>query len=142
MSKETGILNSLYQNVSMGESSIKKILPKVKDPAMKSELQRQLRNYKNQVSNVTSQLKAENQKPTDLGFIAKTMSSAGIALNCAKDSSSQHLAEMMIQGTNMGVIKINKALNSAVDASPKLIQEATSLLAHEQKYINNLKSYL
>jgi formiminotetrahydrofolate cyclodeaminase len=142
MSKETDILNSLYENISMGESAVKKVLPKVKDNALKSELQREFRDYKNQCNNIAAQLKAENHKPAGAGWWTKAMSSAGIAFNCAKDSSSQHIAEMMIQGTNMGVIKINKALNAATDASPKVVQEAKNILENQQKYIDNLKTYL
>jgi hypothetical protein len=142
MSKETDILNSLYENISMGENAVKKVLPKVKDNALKSELQREFRDYKNQCNNISAQLKAENHKPSGAGWWTKAMSSAGIALNCARDSSSQHIAEMMIQGTNMGVIKINKALNAASDASPKVVQEAKNILENQQKYIDNLKAYL
>lgn len=49
---------------------------------------------------------------------------------------------MLIQGTNMGIIKINKALNHTVTASPKLVQEAKDMLKKEQAYIDNLKGYL
>lgn len=142
MSKETDILNSLYENVSMGESAIKQVLPKVKDNSLKSELQREFRDYKTQCNNITTQLKAENHRPEGAGLMTRAMSTAGIALNCAKDSSGKHIAEMMIQGTNMGVIKINKALNASSDASPKIVQEAKSILKNQQKYIDNLKSYL
>ncbi|MDE7279798.1 MAG: hypothetical protein K2N26_08760, partial [Oscillospiraceae bacterium] len=80
--------------------------------------------------------------PLPLPKTTKLMSKMVICLNCAKDKSTEHIAEMLIQGTNMGIININKALNHTVTASPKLVQEAKDMLSKEQAYIDNLKGYL
>ena len=82
----------------------------------------QLSNYKDQTNMIAHQMKAQNQKPQHASKMMKMMTSAGITINCAKDSSTEHIAEMLIQGTNMGVIKINKALNRTSSANPKVIQ--------------------
>lgn len=102
----------------------------------------QLSNYKDQTNHIIGQMRLQNMKPEPVPKMTKMMTSVGIAMNCAKDNSTEHIAEMLIQGTNMGVIKINKALNSAVTASPQLVQDAKRMLSKEQKYIDNLKSYL
>ena len=70
------------------------------------------------------------------------MTSAGIALNCAKDSSSEHIAEMLVQGTNMGIIKINQAINRTSQSNSRFVEEAKIQLKKEQHYIDNLKKYL
>ncbi len=142
MNSQTNLLNSLYQNASMGQTSLKKVIKEVKDTGLKTELKKQLNTYKQQASTITQQMIAMNEKPTDISGFSKTMATTGIKLNCIKDSSTQHIAEIMIKGTNMGIISINKALNAASDASPKIIQEATKLLTDEQKYLDNLKAYL
>ena len=90
---------------------------------------------------IVGSMKAHDLKPQPLSKTAKLMSKMGICFNCAKDKS-EHIAEMLIQGTNMGIIKINKALNHTVTASPKLVQEAKDMLKKEQAYIDNLKGYL
>lgn len=142
MSEQYKLLNALYQNTEMGTSSIKKIFPKINDTKLKHELRMQLSNYKEQNNQIIERMKSYNIKPQPVSKMTKFMSSAGINLNCAKDNSTGHIAEMLIQGTNMGVIKINKALNQSKMADPKLIQEAKNMLTAEQKYIDNLKSYL
>lgn len=142
MNSQSNLLNSLYQNASMGKTSLKKVIREVKDAGLKTELKKQLNTYNQQVSTITQQMIAMNEKPTDISSFSKVMATTGIKLNCIKDSSTQHIAEIMIKGTNMGIISINKALNAATDAPPTIVQEATNLLSDEQKYLDNLKAYL
>lgn len=142
MYSQNKLYNALYQNAEIGTSSIRQIFPKVQDSKLKSELRMQLSNYKDQTNRLMGEMRSQNIKPEPVPKMTKMMTSMGIAMNCAKDNSTEHIAEMLIQGTNMGVIKINKALNSSVTASPKLVQEAKQMLSKEQKYIDDLKSYL
>ena len=142
MAESSKLYNALYQNAEMGTSSIKKIFPKVHDTKLRGELRMQLSNYRNQTNMLTSQMRSQNMTPKPVSKMAKMMTSMGITMNCVKDNSTEHIAEMLIQGTNMGVIKINKALNRSVTAEPKLVQEAKDMLSKEQQYIDNLKGYL
>ncbi len=142
MADQSKLYNALYQNAEVGTGSIKKIFPKVHDTKLRGELRMQLSNYSSQTNMLTNQMKARNMTPKPVSKMAKAMMSMGITMNCARDNSTQHIAEMLIQGTNMGVIKINKALNRSVTAEPELIQEAKDMLSKEQHYIDNLKSYL
>ncbi len=142
MSEQNNLFNTLYQNAEMGTRSIKKIFPKVQDSKLKNELRMQLSNYKEQSNQIAGRMKSHNMKPKSLPVMTKLMTDAGISFNCAKDNSTEHIAEMLIQGTNMGVIKINKALNHSVTSNPVLVQEARNMLSKEQQYIDNLKKYL
>ncbi len=142
MADQSKLYNALYQNAEMGTDSIKHIFPKVHDNKLRGELRTQLSNYSDQTNALSSQMKSRNMTPKPVSKMAKAMTSMGITLNCARDNSTQHIAEMLIQGTNMGVIKINKALNRSVTAEPELVREAKEMLSKEQHYIDNLKSYL
>lgn len=142
MSEQNQLFDALYQNAEMGEKSIRRIFPKVQDTQLKKELRMQLSNYKEQSNKIINQMKAHNDKPKSVSPMTKIMTLAGITLNCAMNNSTEHIAEMLIQGTNMGVIKINKALNDTITSDTKIIQEAKDALSKEQRYIDNLKSYL
>lgn len=142
MNEQTKLLNALYQNAEIGTGAIRKIFPKVQDTRLKNELRMQLSNYRDSTNTIAHQMKARNEKPQPASKLTKMMTSAGIAVNCAKDNSTEHIAEMLIQGTNMGVIKINKAINRSSSVNPKVIQEAKTMLSAEQRYIDNLKGYL
>ena len=140
--KNTNLINALYQNADMGISSIKKLYPKIQSSNLKNEIKKQLTNYKSQQKKYIDIMKNDNISVTKVPLYIKAMTSTGIALNCAKDSSSEHIAEMLIQGTNMGIIKINQALNRTSFSNTKFVNEAKEMLLKEQKYIDNLKKFL
>lgn len=134
--------NSLFQNASMGVSSIKQVLPKVHDKNLKGELIKQLNTYHDESNTAVNELKQGSVKPKEEPIMTRLMAKAGIAMNLAMDQSNQKVAEMMIQGTNMGVIKINKTLNSSKNLSPAAAKQAKTMLENEQRYIDSLKKYL
>ena len=52
------------------------------------------------------------------------------------------LAEMMIKGSNNGILEMNKALNHNKEAGEKPIALAKQLIDFETKNIERLKKYL
>ena len=63
-------------------------------------------------------------------------------LEMLKDDSSSNIAKLMIEGSNKGIIEINKNLNSYNNMNSKIIKLAKKLLATEQHNIDELKIYL
>ena len=142
MNAETNLLSAIYQNADMGCSSIEKIIPKIADNELRSEVTSQLRRYRRSYNRVCSELHAERTEPKKLNLFTKAMSDIGLAVSCAADSSTSNIAKMLIQGTNMGIIRLNKSLNAADDVSESARNEAVDMLKAEQAYIDKLKSYL
>ena len=105
-------------------------------------MKEQLSNYNQQKKKYIDLMKTNKIHVEKISPFIKIMTSTGIAMNCAKDSSSEHIAEMLIQGTNMGIIKINQAMNRTSQANSRFIDEAQMILKKEQRYIDNLKKYL
>lgn len=142
MNAETNLLSAIYQNADMGCSSIEKIIPKIADNELRSEVTSQLRRYRRSYNRVCSELHAERTEPKKLNPFTKAMSDIGLAVSCAADSSTSNIAKMLIQGTNMGIIRLNKSLNAADDVSESARNEAVDMLRAEQAYIDKLKPYL
>ena len=94
--KNTDLINSLYQNTDMGINSIKKLYPKIQNETLKSEMKKQLTNYNQQKNKYVNLMKTDKISIKKVPLWVKVMTSTGIALNCAKDSSSEHIAEMLI----------------------------------------------
>lgn len=142
MNAETNLLSAIYQNADMGCSSIEKIIPKIADNELRSEVTSQLRRYRRSYNRVCSELHAERTESKKLNPFTKAMSDIGLAVSCAADSSTSNIAKMLIQGTNMGIIRLNKSLNAADDVSESARNEAVDMLKAEQAYIDKLKPYL
>ena len=65
-----------------------------------------------------------------------------VRLNTLADASTSHMAEMMINGTNMGIVEMTRQLNSAQNADPAARKLAEDFLHGEQLHLNHLKQYL
>lgn len=139
--KDLEMLDALYQNASMGASSIHSVLSKVEDADLHQELENQLSCYQAESQSFRSQIEADQTRPKEIPFWQKASADVGIAVNTLMDSSSQHIAEMMIEGTNMGIVEINKALNN-ISVSPQIQAQAEQMLIQEEQYINRLKTFL
>ncbi len=136
------ILTAILQNAEMGTSSIRQIFPSVHDSALRNELRRQLAEYDRQRNGINRHMANLHLKGKPVSPAVKAMGHISIAMQTASDNSTGHIAEMLIKGTNAGVIEINKALNSAETAPEKLKERAGELLSKEQHYIDRLKAYL
>ena len=138
--QNVNLLNQLYKNADMGASSLKALIPEVTDATMRDKLNFQLKNYK--------QVKAETQllemgiSPKEQSGLAKAMADISVKLNTFKDRSASHISEMMIEGSNMGIIELNKALNQNPQADDQIKQQANELMQFEQNSINDLKTWL
>jgi hypothetical protein len=70
------------------------------------------------------------------------MLKAGIHYNTLLNTSTGHIAELMIKGTNNGVLELEKVLRHNDAAGDKSRNLAKELLDFEQKNISTLKDYL
>lgn len=138
------LLSEIYKNVKMAEESIIAIMPKVKNEELKSDLTVQLSVYSAFASRAAKLLGEEGVKPEEEGLMAKMGAKWGIMMNTMKDSSTEHLIQMMIEGTTMGMTDmlrwIRESENTGVsEASLKL---ARDVCAYEEKTVGELKNRL
>ncbi len=144
MEKTNEILEHIYKNVKMGSDSITSLLPKVKDEKMISDLTTQLTGYENFAVRASDMLKNAGVHPEEEGMMKKIPAKAGIMMNTMVDSSSSHIAEMMIQGSSMGIVDMTKYINAAkhCNISQDAVNLAGEVVTFEQNNIERLKAYL
>jgi hypothetical protein len=63
-------------------------------------------------------------------------------MNTLTDSSTTHIAEMMIEGSTMGITDITKILNHLDHADAGAKELAEEYLDCERKHIASMKKYL
>lgn len=139
---EIDVLNELYKGTCMGRDAIHFIFDKVKEQAVKEELEKQYNKYKT-ISDKICRLYPEysSEKPQDPNVMNKVMSWYGIELKTLMDQSTTKIAEMLIQGTNMGIIEGRKLLNhkDTDENVKKLIQEYVDM---QEDAVEKLKQFL
>ena len=65
-----------------------------------------------------------------------------IQMETLADASSEHIAEMMINGSTMGVVEMTKQLHRLPEASSGARHLAEDFLSGEQRHIDRMKEHL
>ena len=83
--------------------------------------------------------KAERYQSTAL---SDALLKTGIHYNTLLNTSTGHIAELMIKGSNNGILEMEKTLKHNERAGERPSALAQELITFEQKSIENLKKYL
>ncbi len=141
-SLDLAVLNETSKISQMGMSSIASIVNRITDKNMKKDLVAMYTQYSNILFQVNQHFEKYGEIPADAPAGAKVMSAFGIKCNVMKDSSNSHIAELMIQGTQMGVIECQKILNGNLAIEQSTLQMVQTLLNFQNQNINKLNVYL
>ena len=142
MGNEQYILNSVNKGLKMGMDSISTISEKVGDNNFKDDLIYQYNKYNDILNRVNAELQNYNDLPAELPPIQKIMEYMDIQMNTLTDKSNSHIAEMMIKGTNMGIIEGVKLKNQNPDASQTTKKILDDFIQFQENTIEKLKKYL
>lgn len=140
--KNQDLLCCMFENSTAGLFAINKVLERCDDENFKKELYEQRDNYKNFAKDSFLELHRRGIKEPRLSTSTKMMMGSKIKMNMKISDKPSHLANMMIRGTNMGVLALNKELNHAKGADKSCIDNAMKMLKAEEAYMNRLKTYL
>ena len=142
MNENVEILEYIYQNAKMGVIGIDNIKDKIFDDELKNVIATQKKEYQKIADDASSILNELGLTEKDVSKMAKVSTYVMANLEMLKDDSSSNIAKLMIEGSNKGIIEINKNLNSYNNMNSKIIKLAKKLLATEQHNIDELKIYL
>ncbi len=141
MNSNEKFLQELYKNTTMGADSIIDLIDKASDPEMRAEMTSELKRYKQFQQQAAELLAQHGLKPEEPSLPAKAGAKLGMAFNTMLDTTTSHIAEMMINGATMGIINIEKQFNSA-DAMPETRALAEDVLKFEKSTAENLTRFL
>lgn len=139
---ELDILDELNKGIKMGMDSISNVLQSVKDDNFKQVLLSQYNKYNELLNKVDEQLQKYGTLPKDLPTMQKAMEFIEVKLNTTSDNSTSHIAEMMLQGTNMGIIKGIKLLHNNYNISKNTKNILTDFVGYQEECMETLKEYL
>ena len=144
MTAEAEILAKIYKNVKMGAESVTKLLPKVADGEFKTKLTEQLNGYEEFASKAKTLLCQKGEVAKEETPMTKFWTRVGIAMNTMIDASSSHIAEMMIEGSTMGITDTTKIINEYENQPDceAAVDLARDIVRFEQNNIEIMKKYL
>lgn len=139
---EVNVLDELNKGACMGRDAIHFILDKVKDVDLKKELDEQYEQYK-KISDKISELYPEysEKEPHKTSAMNKVMTWYGIEMKTLMDDSTSKVAELLLQGTNMGIIEGRKLLNHK-DTNDEVNSLVQAYVDMQEEAVEKLKKYL
>ncbi len=136
------ILNEISKAAKMGMDSITYVLKKVGDENMKENLTFQYSEYGKIVDRVNTEFEKYGEIPDETPMMDKMMGWTGVNLNTITDKSNSHIAEMMIQGGDMGIIECQKLLNHNPNADPEVKNILNDFTTMQKNNIEQMKKFL
>lgn len=142
MNTNEEMLQFLYKSASMSVDTTERVIQKTHDAGLRRELNDQKSEYRRFADSAVKGLKSHGLTPQDNPVMTKLMTNMGISVNTMIDSTPSHIAEIMINGTNMGVIKMNKHLNRNKDIGDETKKLCRELIDFQKNSVTRLESYL
>lgn len=136
------VLQEIQRNTKMAMKALDTISSKIYDDDLSIQAARESMKYADIYNQATNRLldgKIPSYKET--GF-QDLMLKGGIHANTLLDTSTSHIAEMLIQGSNRGLTSMWKSINHHENASNTSMEIAKELMDFEEKNIERLKQYL
>lgn len=139
---DADFLSEIYRGAKMGVETIDTIMPKVESKKMKDELLREQSEFRKFEEKAQGVLTRHNVEPKAINKMQEMSSWIGIQMNTAIDSSTSHIADLLMQGNQMGVIGITKTKNKHPKANEDITKLADELVTMQENNIERLKSFL
>ena len=136
------VLNELNKGIKMGMDSISNVSEKVQDDRFKEDLKYQYDEYNKILNEVNQELTNYNDFPKELNPMQKAMGWMGVEMNTITDKSNSKIAELMLQGINMGIIEGVKLLNQNPDADEEVKNVLNKFIKFQENTVEQLKKYL
>lgn len=137
------VLNQINKGATMGMEAISQVLKKAQDNTFQEVLDIEYNKY-DKISKKVNELYSNycNNQPEHVNSGTKMMTWSGVQMNTIIDSSTSKLSELLMQGTNMGIIKGRKLLNEHPEISSDVKNILSDFVTMQEDSIETLKKYL
>ena len=140
--KDEEVLAEIYRNCQLALQSISDILPETEDEELRKEMESEHEGYEKisgKASVIAKNRGIELKEPNPM---KKMMMWGSIKMSTLTNGSRAHIAEMMIQGTVMGITSLKTTENKAECADEEICELLRELITLEEKYEKKLKTFL
>ena len=142
MNETIQLLQDVVRNARTGLDAVVQLEKRAEGPQMKEELRSEARQYEAVARDGEAALRDAGGEPEPSGAMAKAGMWMGIEMNTLTDRTDAHIAEMAIEGANMGVIEMTKSLNSYSGAEGSARGLAESFVTCQNQIIDRQKGFL
>ena len=137
------ILDEVNKGATMGMDAIFFVSDKVVDSKFKGVLDTEYNKYK-KISQRVNDLydNYSDKEPHETNAMNKMMTWYGVQMKTMNDHSNSKLSELLIQGTNMGIIEGRKLLNNNENLPKDIDTILNDFVVMQEDSVETLKKYL
>ena len=137
------ILDEINKGATMGMDALSFIYDKASDNEFKNVLDTEFNTYKKiseRVNNLYS--KYSDKQPHETNSMNKMMTWYGIQMRTITDDTTSKLSELLMQGTNMGIIEGRRLINHNPNAESNVKNILNDFVVMQEDSVETLKKYL
>ena len=138
------VLDEVNKGATMGMDAIHYVSNKVGDERFKKVLDVEYGKYQeitNRVNDIYSKYNTE-KVPHETNAMNKMMAWYGINMRTMNDQSNSKISELLMQGTNMGIIEGRRLLNNNPSVDTPVKQILNDFVVMQEDSVETLKKYL
>lgn len=143
MKENINALDEINKGASMGMDAIHFIIDKIDSSDFKDIVNKQYKDYEKiseTINEIYDKYNSEDE-PHKTSVVNKVMTWYGVEMKTLTDKSDSKIAELLLQGTNMGIIEGRRILNNKkLDDDVKDIM--SKYVTMQEKCVDKLKDYL
>lgn len=136
-------LDELNKGCAMGMDAIRNILDKVEDKTFKKVLEDEFDKYKDVHRRIENKYEDySREEPTETNAMNKAMTSMMTEMKLMSDHSDSKIAELLMQGTNMGIIEGKKLLNHKENLDKEVESILKDFIEMQENSVETYKKFL
>lgn len=141
-SHEATVYREIQRNTDMAMKAINTFADKVSDDALAMQMSRQSLRYSELHNEASRELLDAKAQSYQSSALSDALLRTGIHYNTMLNTSTGHLAELMIKNSTNGILEMEKVLKHNENVGPKPVALAKQLIELEEKNVERLKQYL
>ena len=136
------VLTELHKAAKMGMDSISFVSEKTEDSTFKDNLSFQYTQYGNLLEETNKLFENYGEIPSENNMKDKIVGWTGVQMNTINDKTTSHLADMLIQGTTMGMIEGIKLQKNYPNIENDIKNTVNHFVHFQEDSIEQLKKFL
>ena len=136
------VFRVVQKNAELAMKAVDTVSDKTYDDDLALHLSRQSLKYSELRNQAAGKLLSAHLEPSRKNVVEEMVVAGTMHRDTLLNTSTSHIAELMIQGSNRGLTSMWKAINHHENAGNTSMEVAKELMDFEEKNIERLKKYL
>ena len=141
--KNVKVLDEVSKGATMGMDAISYVSEKVGDKRFQEVLNVEYGKYKkiyDRVNDIYSEY--SSKEPQETNTMNKMMTWYGVQMNTRTNKSNSKISDLLLQGTNMGIIEGRRLINNNKNVDEQVKKILSDFVTMQEDSVETLKKYL